>query len=541
MSNNSTKPVFPMKLCISKLSEEDRKNDYKMMTALYDWITVNVENEEDFKKIIQTFPYGTTEYRAYPTNPKEIPLVERGGKMVKESQRTKKYASHILPHIIAFDIDDDLSLKESSTILDRLNLKYATMTTKSHGIKGDSDRYRLFIPLALGTRERIEIHEMFREEKSKHERVKYAETMLNDFEATLKAIAFELFEKEGLVEASVLNEETGEFEKKKVPGMICPVDFAPMMPPGKLYPSPENAIWNSTLLDESRNPLTFDTTSGMKKRIYQYIEQSRENSKKKEIIIRKAHLKAANNSYEWFKERKNYPVVANEAMMKAIPLETVISFYEDSVIHKKAGGKDMMIIRSRSDENHEGAAYHINLSPEGVYLFHDYKDYREIPKIVDRETREVQMRSLKSGSIVEYMFYKFKEEFNPLEGTQSPMRVARKLQKDLKTLIPELKNTLMLDNPAYYLEPYIEALVENKKDSKGIIEDLIANPDMRIKGYEFKEDYTQLIVTKENGWKINFNLEEKESGDIKRLLSGNGQKPKQESQEEVITAPDMKP
>jgi len=503
------KDIFPLRLSISHLSEEERKHSYVVQKATHKWKEIEVEDNETLRKVLSTFPYGVYSYNAIKES--ELPMVEVKGKdgkvrTRKESQRLKKYASHVNTTLTVLDIDDTLSIEAAKHRLDSLNLKYAIITTKSHGIKGDSDRFRILLPYDFNMVNSLVINPKLIDEKSAKWRNKLAENYLGGYVTTMEVLAQELFWVKGTIQEDVLNHQTGEITKVEKEGFVCPVDFAPLAPPGKFYPSLPTSEFFSTLDDEQRDVFDFNTLPGLKEKVYEEIRNRRKREEEKEISMRTAQLNAKGGTYEWFKGRKEYPVLTNEPLLKSLDMKAIIYHYEyqddnnsGSRIELKTAGSDDLVHISGSD----GACYHINHASDGAFVFFDYNTGRK-------------------GSIVEYMFDKFPFEFSQEDKTKSPYHVAKKIAKDFKADMPDVVKDLIIGNPAFYIEPYLELL---SKKAGSIKETRAAICERtKIKSFGFSKKESSLVVTNLKGYKNNFVLEDEVYEEIMKA-------------EEALTAP----
>ena len=412
MKNHSTT------IKISYTDKVDVNNLQSMQRAENGWKT-KVVDEKGFHETITTYPYGIIVFR--DESKREMVFNKKKGIRELKNQRCQEYADAIIPDYIIYDIDNHykdiekengeiINLNEMHEKLDKQNLKYATITTKSHGIKGDNDRYRLFIFLDWeGTpmgNEDIPITPDAFDLPKKSEREKTSEKRRDSLRILWESVA----ERIGIEKA---------------------IDYAALNNyAGKYVPSPKNALYHSKLEQEPFRVLDVAQVSIKKlNELYEHKEAQRKASK----------LASKNRedvgTYKWFLENAEYSVLVNPRVFYGIDLRDVIAYYE----REYSGG----FVRE-----YEASSY--------IYV--DVKSEHKYSIMRSSKTGDFTWHDFntgESGNILQYMQNRLPNEVTGM------IRAAIRLKKDFSEAIKSMGEEMLLANPAFYVEKFL-ALLNNE-------------------------------------------------------------------------------
>ena len=377
------------------------------------WSTKDFDIEKDFRDLITTYPYSIINFK--PESAREKVYDKKKGREVLKNQRRLEYADSIIANCVIYDIDnqdaeeDVIELEEMHKILNEQNLAYATITTKSHGIKGNHDRYRLFLFLDWGENAKIEdnlipIHKDY---------------FMKDNARKSDAEEIALFRRQSV---RFLHETIAE----KI-GILKSVDPATISNfAGKFVPSPKNAIFHTNFSGEAFK------TSLVKSDVSKKFEELKTTKKQQKRAFARANEARKNvGTWEWFEENKDYPVLVNPKVIYGLDLRDVISYYEkeepeNTVREYESGGYSYVDVKSLHK-------YSIMVSPTtGDFVYYDFN-------------------ASESGDIVRYMKDKFPAVRNILDA-------AIRLKRDFSDEIDKMKEKIILTNPAFYVAKLNESL-----------------------------------------------------------------------------------
>ena len=332
-------------------------------TAVFGWENFKATSFEDIRKIVTTMPYSSSFFQDY----EKLPIIEKDGKKVKESQRKKKNVIGIAPLVI-FDIDEGFSIKETQALLDKRKLEYMIVTTKSHGTEkaNGEDRFRVIIPLSWSKNPNFNESGLLIAEDKKIRAIQMQE---------LKYLQIEL------------SKELGLFDY---------VDKSPLLDIARKYvPSPKDAI---VITKETGNRLDIQKAG---QAAHLEAKREREEQKRKQEIAKQS--KAKQNSY---------------ASLKKNPYKTYIDF---GVLYSLDLGEILM----HYEDNQEPTRFYT----EGnyTYVHNDTHKYSIIFKEDIGEYQYYDFKSGESGNILTYM----KEYFPGISNFEIALEIQNTFKEEL--------------------------------------------------------------------------------------------------------------
>jgi len=279
--DNATFKPFKISISPSALSER------AIERTPYGWRETEVSSFESIRKIAVSFPYSSSFFR----KEKDLGMVERKGEIVRDTQRNERNVLGMAPLAI-FDVDSGLSVKEACEILDKKNLEYMMLTTRSHGTEkaAGMDRFRIFLPLKFDKIEKYNYEGI-----SLPENTKLRNLNIKELKYLQSEIAREL---------EILDD----------------VDPSPLYDMARKYvPSPSDAL---TIIKNTGN--RFDITNAGRAALKRVESDIKENARKKKIA-HDARIKFT--SYEAMKEC-SYKQYVDIGALCSLDLAEVMMHYE---------------------------------------------------------------------------------------------------------------------------------------------------------------------------------------------------------------------
>jgi hypothetical protein len=464
---------------ISLCKGVDLNDPDSIMKAMNGWTTEEIESESDLRRIITTWPYGTIVFE--DESKREMVMDKETGRMKKENQRTIKHAKSVILDYFIYDIDNDdksdriIQIDEMIDIMEEKGVQYAIITSKSHGIKGNFDRYRLFVFLDWSFRGEEQNNEFFIHPdycpgETPSERRYRAELNRETIRISMEQVAEELGIDGSLDRAALKN-------------------FA-----GKYYPSPKTAIYRSNM-----NLRPFDMLR-VKDRVLKVMTETIMNKKQKR---RRSELaKEANKevgTWKWFMEHSDYRLLVNPRVLYGLDLRDIVSYYE----HKYPEG----IVR----EYEQGSYSYVDIKSQHKYSFlisgtgeHIYHDFN----------------TAETGNVVSYLKNKLPD------AVKGPMDAAFLLKKDFPEEVKKMEEPILLDNPAYY----VKKIAEISQEEGGSIKEVMnrAAALLKVKKIFLDVENSKLLVTQSNDYVLKMDLPANVSSSLYDHIRNNSHKKKPE-------------
>jgi len=365
--------------------------EYQKNTATMGWKKTSILSLHDFRDLATSgAPYSQFYFR----DELELPMiVDKHKKRRKESQRLITNVIGIAP-VAIFDIDDGMRISEAEEKLNKSNIDYVIITTKSHGKEkaNGEDRFRVFVPLQLSKVPSFSENGILLSDKDRDRIIQTKE-----LKYLYQNIAKEL----------------NIFENCDPSALV---DIA-----RKYMPSPNNAKF---IVQDTGNSFKMDSAAALA------VKQAKE-----EMEIKKARLETSREnkqsllSYDGLKKNK-YKSYVDLGLLYSLDLAEIIYYYET----KDEGSEPTRFYTETSyvyvhNKSHKYSII-FNGGDKGEYVFKDFK------------TGE-------AGNIVTYMREK-------LGCDASLFEIASILKNDFKGDLKGLD--LIKTNPAYYIEPFRELL-----------------------------------------------------------------------------------